>query len=98
MFRLIGLFAIVQATLLLTVSFFVLFAIRKIEARGLKVFGYVITALLWLAALLLFSAGIYKVTTGRPAMGCMMQEMMKGKMHQGMMGGNMPMATPEKNK
>lgn len=96
MFRMMGLFVIVQATLLLTVSFFVLFAMRKIEAQGLKTFGYVITALLWLAALMLFSTGIYKISTGRPSLGCMMQEMMKGKMQHGMMGGDKPMMAPVK--
>lgn len=79
-FRLMGLFAIIPATVLLTISFFVLLALRKIEPHGLKVFGYVITALLWCCALLVFSLGVYKLSTGR----CPMQEMMQCKMH-GMM-------------
>ena len=86
MFRLIGLFAIIPTAVLLTISFFVLFAIRKIESLGLKAFGYVVAALLWVAALLVLSAGIYTLSTGRHPMGCMMHEMMKGKMQgQGMM-------------
>jgi len=89
LFRLVGLFAIIPATLLLTVSFFVLFTLRKIEAQGLKAFGYVIASLLWVGALLVFSAGVYTISTGRPPMVCMMQKMMGAKM-QGMMAGPMP--------
>ena len=90
MFRLIGLFAIIPTALLLTVSFFVLFTIRKIEAYGLRVFGYVVAAILWIAALLVFSAGVYTVYTGRNAMPCPMMEMMRQKMHEPKMGGQMP--------
>lgn len=90
MFRLLGLLAIIPATLLLTTSFFVLFVMRKIETGGLKVFGYVIVALLWIASLLVFSAGVYTVSTGRHPMMYMMQEMMKSPMHGMMMGGKMP--------
>jgi len=85
LFRLAGLFAIIPATLLLTVSFFVLFVLRKIETQGLKAFGYVIASLLWVGTLLVFSAGIYTLSTGK----CMMQKMMGAKM-QGMMAGPMP--------
>jgi hypothetical protein len=84
--RLIGLFALVPATVLLTISFFVLVVIGKIEKAGLKAFGYVVAALLWVAALLVSSAGLYTLSTGR----CPMQMMMSGKMH-GMMPGSMPM-------
>jgi len=94
-FRLTGLLTIIPATLLLTVSFFVLFAIRKIETRGLKAFGYVIVALLWTASLLVFSLGVYTVSTGRHPMIGMMQEMMCGKMHK-MGGTQMPMMQGER--
>ncbi len=84
MFRLIGLFAIIPATVLLTISFFVLFALRKVEVQGLKAFGYVIAGLLWVGVLLVLSLGLYTLSTGRCAMICPMQGMMKGHM-QGMM-------------
>jgi len=87
--RLAGLFAIIPAALLLTISFFVLFTLRKVETQGLKAFGYVIVTLLVIAALLIFSVGAYTVYTGRHPMMYMMQEMMKAHM-QGMMGGKMP--------
>ena len=87
--RFIGLFAIVPATVLLTISFFVLFASRKLEAGSLKIFGYVIAALLWLGTALFLSAGTYSILTGRPSACMMMEQMMKGKMHS--MRGSGPM-------
>jgi hypothetical protein len=86
-FRLVGLFTIIPATLLLTISFFVLFSLRKIETEGLKAFGYVITTLLWVGAALVFSAGVYIISTGRHPMMGMMQQMMQGQMPGMMMGG-----------
>ena len=79
-FRLLGLFAIIPTTVLLTISFFVLVVLRKIEVQGLKAFGYVIAALLWCSALLVFSLGIYTLSTGR----CIMPKMMHGKMQAAM--------------
>lgn len=85
--RLIGLFAIIPATVLLTISFFVLFTLRAIKENALKVFGYVIVALLWAAALLVFSSGIYTVSTGKCLMKPMMQQMMKMHMQEMMQPG-----------
>lgn len=59
------LFSLIPTTLLLTVSFFVLVVLRKLQEQGLKMFGYVIVALLWLGALITFSAGIYATAKGR---------------------------------
>jgi hypothetical protein len=96
MMRVIGLFAIIPATVLLTISFFVLFTLRKLEAQGLKLFGYVIAALLWVAVLLVISSGLYVLSTGRLPMCCPIQEMMmKGKIH-GMTCQQMPGMTQEK--
>jgi len=75
--RLLGLFAIIPTTLLLALSFFVLFTNRKVENEGLKTFGYVIAVLLWIAAALVFSAGIYILATGQHPMAQMMQQMMQ---------------------
>lgn len=83
-FRVMGLFALIPATLLLAVSFFVLLSLRKVEQEGFRLFGYSIAVLLWLGAALIFSAGAYTVSTGRHPMLGMMQEMAKCKM-QGMM-------------
>ena len=73
--RLMGLCAIVPTTLVLTVSFFVLFALREVKSNVLKAFGYVVASLLWISALVIFSAGIYTLATGR----CPMQRMMMQK-------------------
>lgn len=70
MFRFMGIFALVPAAVLLTISFFVLFANQKVETKGLKKFGSVIAALLWAAVFLILTSGILLICTGRhPAMG-----------------------------
>ncbi len=69
-----GIFALVHAAALLTVSFFVLLTARKTDSQILKTFGYCIAVLLWISAALVFGKGL----SGRHFM------MMK-KMH--MMGG-----------
>jgi hypothetical protein len=70
--RLMGLCAIIPTTLVLTVSFFVLFALREVKSNVLKAFGYVVAALLWVSALLIFSSGVFTLATGK----CPMQKMM----------------------
>ena len=84
--RLIGLFALIPATVLLTISFFVLVVVRKLEAQALKAFGYVIAALLWLGVALLLSSGIYVISTGRSMMPCMMKGMGPCNMSHDMKG------------
>jgi hypothetical protein len=88
--RLLGVYALIPTTMLLVVSFFVLFSLRKVEKEALKGFGYVLAALLWVSALLVFSAGIYTVSTGRCPLMKGMKGMMKDKMHcREMMQGKM---------
>ena len=77
--RLGGCSALIPATILLTISFFVLLALQKAVSGKLKLFGVVITVLLWISALLVFSAGIYTVTTSRPFFKCSIMEAMKAK-------------------
>jgi hypothetical protein len=72
--RFMGLFALIPVTLLLTLSFFVLFTLNKIQERRLKAFGLAIAVLLWSGAALVSSLGIYVVSTGRHPM----IEMIKG--------------------
>ncbi|MCX5657229.1 MAG: hypothetical protein NTZ48_03245 [Candidatus Omnitrophica bacterium] len=95
MFRLAGVFAVIPTAMILTVSFFVLFALRKLEAGALKVFGFVIVALLWISAGIIFSSGMYTLATGNlpkmcPMKQMMMQKMMKDKMPGPMMDSTMP--------
>ena len=99
MFKIFALFAIVPATLLVAVSFFVLLAVRKTEKdQGLKVFGYVIAAFLWLSAAVVLATGVYHY-----ARGCHMLKCMKaGMMHEGMgamkMHGGMHPMMPQAEK
>ncbi len=80
--------AIVPTTMLLTVSFFVLFALEKVGNNIIKVFGKVIVGLLWLAALVAFSCGISVIAKGG---GCPMMSKMQGNTSNSMMmqGGAM---------
>jgi mannose/fructose/N-acetylgalactosamine-specific phosphotransferase system component IIC len=89
-FRLLGVFAFVHATVILTISFFVIFALRKVETKNLKMFGRVIVGLLWLGAILVFSVGIYITYKGKCKMRPMMQQMMQPHMQHHMMKDKMP--------
>jgi len=77
MARLSHLLAIVPVALLLTVSFFVLFALRKIEEKSLRIFGCVVVSFLWLATLVVFSSAVYKIAQGSAPMKGMMSPGMK---------------------
>jgi hypothetical protein len=61
MCRFIGLLAVIPATMFLMVSFFVLFAVSKVDTLGLKKFGKVISVLLWICSALVLSAGISSI-------------------------------------
>ncbi len=73
--RFLGLFTIIPATVLLTISFFVLVVVRTVKEQALKSFGRIIAVLLWLVAALVFSTGLYVTYTftfhPRPMMPCM---------------------------
>ena len=51
-------FSLVQAVVLLAVSFFILLAARKSDSQNIRIFGYVIAVLLWVAAALVLGKGI----------------------------------------
>ena len=75
--RAAGLFAIMPASILLTISYFVLVANKRQEEGNLKAFGYVVAVLLWIAASLALLAGSYTVITGKHPAQTMMKHMMK---------------------
>lgn len=76
-----GLFAIIPATVLLTLSFFVLLSLRNLRKGELKTFGYSVAVLLWISAALVFGAGVYKMAVGRPMGICPKMKMgMHGQM------------------
>ena len=96
-----SLFAIVPMTLILTVSFFVLFALRKIETGALRVFGYSLAVLLWIIAAMVFvvgydAQGLQRLSVSQMMTGCPMTQMMQrgmqgsGRMPHQMMQGQMP--------
>jgi len=86
-----SLIAIVPISVLLTISFFVLFTLRRVEEKGLKAFGYVVTGFLWLAALIIFLGAFYNMGRVPGRMKYMMHQRMKMEsMPQMMQQGNMP--------
>lgn len=90
------LMVVVPVSVLLAASFFVLFALRKVEEKGLKVFGYVVASLLWLSVLILFLGA--SNTAKNTSMKYMMQQKMRAPYRSQMMhkGGMAGMAMPEK--
>jgi len=98
MMKMCPLLVIVPVSVLLTLSFFVLLALRKVEEKSLKAFGYVVVSFIWLAALVVFSGAVYKMAKGPMPMKCMMQQKMGSMMGKdGMAGMSMAgMSMPEK--
>ena len=82
MIRFLGLFSVIPATILLTVSFFVLFTLSKITARALRGFAIAIVILLWISTLLVLSVGAYIIVTGQHPMMQMHRAMMRNMMMQ----------------
>ena len=78
--HIMGVFSIIPVSILLTISFFVLYAVHKTECDGLKKFGRVISVLLWISALMILSMGIYVMITGRHPMMTMCKKMMEERM------------------
>jgi hypothetical protein len=64
-FRLLGIYTFIPATIFLVISYFVMLTMQKIDNRGLKSFGNVVVFLLWFSALIIFLSGIYAIVTGR---------------------------------
>lgn len=71
MFNLFGVSALAHMVLLLTVCFFVLCALQKVEAKGLKLFGAMVAVLLGLSALLVFLAEVSSASAKRNMIGMM---------------------------
>jgi len=98
MARLAGFFVVIPISVLITISFFVLFTVRKVETQGLKAFGFVVAAVLWFAVLVLFSAGVYILATGRMPLKGMMHPMMYDKMQMKKECDTSPMMQPGMDK
>jgi len=80
------LFSLIPVTGLLTVSFFVLFALQKVESKKLKSFGRVIAMLLWICAALVLLTVIYAGFLTYPGF-CPLKSSCSGKVkpHRGML-------------
>ena len=61
----LGVFAVIPVTMLLTVSFFVMAVVRKVEEKALQSFGRIVVLLLWVSATMIFAAGLYTISSGR---------------------------------
>lgn len=59
----LGMLSVVPATGLLTISFFVLVVVNMIKKETLKSFGRIIAMLLWVSAAIVFSIGMYIIST-----------------------------------
>ncbi|MFH1397163.1 MAG: hypothetical protein ABIH27_01240 [Candidatus Omnitrophota bacterium] len=59
--RVLGVFSVVPATMLITASFFVMFVLSKVEKSSLRIFGMVAVALLLIGACIVLSTGIFLV-------------------------------------
>ncbi|MDD5259707.1 MAG: hypothetical protein PHD29_07050 [bacterium] len=64
-FRLLGIYTVIPATVFLTISYFVMLTLRKVENRGSRAFGNLVVFLLWVCALVIFLSGVYAMVTGR---------------------------------
>ena len=55
----------IPATIFLTISYFVLLTLEKAESAGIKIFGKVITVLLWCIAVMVIILGFYVTIAGK---------------------------------
>jgi len=63
---LFGLFPVVKALVMLTVSFFVLFVVSKTESKALKQFGRILAVTFCIIAAYLIITALYLSVTGKP--------------------------------
>jgi hypothetical protein len=79
---------LIPPTVLLTISFFVLVVLRKVENKNLKAFGRCVVLLLWVAASTIFLSGIYVISKGSCPLNSTKShaygEMMRGSYHGAM--------------
>ncbi|MDD5136590.1 MAG: hypothetical protein PHX20_03925 [Candidatus Omnitrophica bacterium] len=77
----VGMLSVIPTSVLLTISFFVLLALKKVETQSLKIFGYCIAVLLWISAAIAFTSLSCCPMMSHKGMG----KPMHGKMMQGKM-------------
>ncbi|MFA5271259.1 MAG: hypothetical protein WC412_02830 [Candidatus Omnitrophota bacterium] len=57
-------FSLIPFILVISLSFFILVVISNVKVQALKIFGYVIVALCWFTAILIFSTCVCKQMRG----------------------------------
>ena len=97
MSKISSIIAVVPISLLLTLSFFVLLSIGKAQTKGLKIFGFVVAAILWLSVSAIILGGVYGLIKGGNKAKCMMHKKMMMQGVQGMPGMH-PEQMPGKEK
>jgi len=65
---------------LLSLSFFILLVLTNVKTQALKIFGYIIVAIIWLTTVLVFAGGVYKTAKKDRCPGMRMGMHMKGPM------------------
>ena len=85
MLKISSIIAVVPISLLLVLSFFVLLSIGKAQTKGLKIFGFAVAVILWLA--------VATIILGGDKAKCMMHKKMMLQGAQGSSG--MPGMHPE---
>ena len=96
-----GTMVVIQVALILTISFFVLIANKKLDMKSkrLSTFGRAIAGLLWFAAVLVLISGAYSLATGkRDSMKYKKYKMMKMKDWKHHSGMKAPMQSEMKNR
>lgn len=79
-FRLLGIYTIIPATIFLTISYLVMLTLGKVESRGLRTLGNFVVFLLWVCALIIFLSGVYAIATGRHPMVMIIHQAIKTPM------------------
>lgn len=87
MLKCCSLMVLLPVSIFLTLSFFVLLVLRKVEEKWLKAFGYFIVSFLILSTLIVFSGVAYSMIKGARG-GCMLRQKMKMGAMSGMMQQN----------
>ena len=78
--------AVVPISLFLVLSFFVLLATDKAQTKRLKIFGYVVAVILWLAILVIALGAVNKLASGPDRKKCLMRKEMMMRSQTGMPG------------
>ena len=77
MIRVMGVFLLIPATMILAVSFFTFLGACKADCRPMKIFGRMVGSLLVLCSLMVLGVGAYIAVTGRHPVIGLLHELLK---------------------